>query len=278
MEKPIYLNDFLHMSEEEIDNTKAKFNQPNDNDNNPLEEYKKNPDIVDTQWLFWRKTQRYFNVGQNALCLLRLTYDTWLLTTVKKVTRELGVNNGVNYEGEILKQHEQYFGRVIIKYHKYHQGQGRNLRNIIDLLEVVQVLPSTYDGDNFPGYDKIKLSFNQLETIIQRNKLDWVAALENQKAVYLLTDTTNGKLYVGSATAQEGMLLSRWKAYVNNGHGGNKELIDIVNSKGFEYIKRNFQYTVLENYNQRVDDDFIRSRETYWKLVLCSKAFGYNSN
>jgi hypothetical protein len=63
-----------------------------------------------------------------------------------------------------------------------------------------------------------------LATIIHRKKAGWLAALENQKPVYLITDKKTGKLYVGSATAQYGMLLQRWSSYVENGHGGNVEL------------------------------------------------------
>ena len=65
------------------------------------------------------------------------------------------------------------------------------------------------------------MSFSQLETIIRNKRSGWLDALRNQKAVYLITDTSNGKMYVGSATAQYGMLLQRWTNYIDNGHGGN---------------------------------------------------------
>ena len=44
-----------------------------------------------------------------------------------------------------------------------------------------------------------------------------------QKGVYLITDTSNGKMYVGSAYG-ENMILGRWKSYVKTGHGGNEGL------------------------------------------------------
>lgn len=85
-------------------------------------------------------------------------------------------------------------------------------------------------------------------------------------------------MYVGSATSDYGMLLQRWKSYVANGHGGNKELVDIVNGKGYEYIKANFQYSILENYNAKVDDHIILERESWWKETLQTRKYGYNSN
>ena len=276
MEK-LYLNDLLHFSEEEYGNVKIKFNQSNGYDD-PMDLYQYNPDIVNHTWLFWRNKQRYFQVGQIAICLLKLSYDTWLLTTIKRVTKELDVYDGVNYEGEELKQYKSYFGRVIIKYRKTFQSQGRYYGSICDDLEVQQILPAIFDGNDFPGYDKVRLSYGQLEAVLNRGKRDWIAALENQKAVYLITDKENGKMYVGSATSDYGMLLQRWRSYISNGHGGNKELIELVEKKGINYIKNNFYYSILENYNAKVDDHIILERESWWKETLQTRIFGYNSN
>ncbi|TDM13574.1 GIY-YIG nuclease family protein [Macrococcus bovicus] len=273
----ILLNDLLGFSEEEMKNVKIKFNQSNGIEN-PIDLFKENPDLLNNQWLFWRTKTRYFSVGQIAVCLVRLSYDTWLLSTVKRVVKELGVLNGVNYVGEELEQYSQYYGRVIIKFRKSFQSQGRFYEGLHNELVVQQILPTTFDGDDFPGYDKVKLSYQQLASIIQRGKRDWIAALENQKAVYLITDTYNGKLYVGSATSNSQMLLTRWSNYVHNGHGGNKELIKLVNEKGFDYVKQYFQYTILENYNGKIDDKLVLQRESYWKEALGSRQFGYNSN
>ena len=276
MEK-LYLNDLLHFSKEEYESIKIKFNQSNGYDD-PMDLYQYNPDIVNHTWLFWRNKQRYFQVGQIAICLLKLSYDTWLLTTIKRVTKELDVYDGVNYEGEELKQYKSYFGRVIIKYRKTFQSQGRYYGSICDDLEVQQILPTIFDGNDFPGYDKVRLSYGQLEAVLNRGKRDWIAALENQKAVYLITDKENGKMYVGSATSDYGMLLQRWRSYISNGHGGNKELIELVEKKGINYIKNNIYYSILENYNAKVDDHIILERESWWKETLQTRIFGYNSN
>ena len=273
----IMLNDLLKFTPEEIREVKIKFNQW-DGNNDPMDLYQNNPDIVNNQWLFWRSSQRYFYVGQIAICLLKLSYDSWLLTTIKRVTKELGVNDGINYEGEEIEKYKPYFGRVIIKYRKTTQAQGRYYKNLCDELEVQQILPVVFDGEDFPGYDNVRVSYQQLEVILNRGKRDWISALENQKAVYLITDICNGKLYVGSATSNKGMLLQRWSNYISNGHGGNKELLEIVKQNGIDYIKQNFQYSILENYNAKVDDGVILRRESWWKETLDTRKFGYNSN
>ena len=54
---------------------------------------------------------------------------------------------GINYEGEEIKEYEQFFGRVIVKYHKAHQTQLRIYNTIKNKLIVAQILPTLYDGE-----------------------------------------------------------------------------------------------------------------------------------
>lgn len=74
------------------------------------------------------------------------------------------------------------------------------------------------------------------------------------------------------------MLLQRWQNYVANGHGGDKELIELVKEKGFDYVKQYFQYSILENYNAKIDDHAVLKRESWWKDALQSRRLGYSDN
>ena len=278
MEK-ILLNDILQISKDDIPNTRIKFNIYNGY-TDPLELYKENPDQVNTTWFLWHDSRRYFHSGQTAICFLRLSPDTWLLTTIKHIIKELdvGTDGGVGYEAEEVDTYKKYFGRIIIKYHNTNKSMGRTFESVMQELEVLEVLNDKFTGDEFPGYENVRLTYSQLKNIIDRQTPGWTPALENQKAVYLITDTKTGRLYVGSATAQYGMLLQRWSEYVSNGHGGNVGLKEIVATNGFDYVKENFQYSILENYNARMDDAYILKRETWWKDTLKTREFGLNKN
>lgn len=105
-----------------------------------------------------------------------------------------------------------------------------------------------------------------------------MSALSNQKAVYLITDAKTGQMYVGMATSGTGMLLDRWRAYVEKGYGGNIELKKLIEEKGFDYVKKNFVYSILESYNATIDDRMIGNRETWWKEMLLIRRFGYSKN
>lgn len=273
----IMLNDLLRFDTTEVPNVRVKFNIYNGYDD-PLDLYKTNPDEVNVTWFLWHDDRRYFNVGQTAICLLKLRGDQWLLTTIKKITRLLDVTDGVGYDADEVKEYEQYFGRLVVEYHNPCRTMGRKYENVMDELEVVQILNEQYTGNEFPGYENVRLSYPLLKNIVDRQLPGWVDALRNQKAVYLITDTKTGKMYVGSATSQTGMLLQRWSSYAADGHGGNVELRELVKQQGFDYVKENFQYSILENYNARMDDGYILKRESWWKETLCTRTHGYNKN
>lgn len=274
--KRIYLNDLLGLSETDIHRTKVRLNT-NNGAHDPINIFKRNPKEL-LGWNYWNN--KNYHVGEYAIGLVNKGNNNWLMFTIDEITGVLDIpkNTGVGYTFKPLEKYEKYFGRVIIKYHNKSQQMMRKASSIMDELEVVEILPSIYTGIEFPGYDKISLSYTELDLIINSRNPSYRNALENQKAVYVITDTNTGKLYVGSATSTNHMLLSRWKSYHANGHGGNVELKNLVEVLGFEYVKQHFQYSVIENYNQKVADDFILDRERYWKKVLSTMKHGYNAN
>ena len=77
----IKLNDLLHLTDEQASKAKVKFNRDNGYDN-PIDIYESNPDLINKQWLYWRNKNRYFDVGQIAICLVKIRSEYWLLTTI----------------------------------------------------------------------------------------------------------------------------------------------------------------------------------------------------
>lgn len=67
-----------------------------------------------------------------------------------------------------------------------------------------------------------------------------VYSVTKRKRVYVITDKSNGKHYVGSAYG-EYAFWSRWAQYAENGHGGNIELKKIIKERGIKYAQ-NFQF------------------------------------
>ena len=165
---------------------------------------------------------------------------------------------------------EDLIGKVIVYFKRSFRASYLLLEKYIDDLLVVEIKRDAYVLP-FPGFDKVNISWKSLSNAI--NTESWRTALKNLKGVYLITDTSNGKMYVGSATGEK-MILGRWESYIYCGHGGNKELKEL----SFSHIKENFVYTILDVYKSNTNDEIIIEREQWWKNVLLTRTFGYNRN
>ena len=268
----ILLNELLKL--EDLDNVKIRFNLMFRDNWNPIEIFKNDDLEVLLEGQYWNyKRKKSFKEGQITVGFIRINSNEnlWLLFHIGKVTKDLGVLDGVGYEYEVLSEYQKYFGRLIIKYRNKAQTMIRLAKSVVDDCEIAQILPDTFDNDIFPGYDKINVSWQELSRVIERES--WKTALQNQKGVYLITDISCGKMYVGSAYG-ENMIQGRWQSYIKTGHGGNIELKTL----SFEYIKQNFRYSVLDIFKSTVDDQLIIAKESWWKSVLLTREFGYNKN
>ena len=78
-----------------------------------------------------------------------------------------------------------------------------------------------------PPTPAVSLSYAQLKAIGENDKAKLEEYAVRQQGVYVITNTDNGKLYVGIATGRNG-IYQRWKKYIDNGHGGNTELSKLV--------------------------------------------------
>lgn len=201
--------------------------------------------------------------------------NTWLFGGVwRVVSRNMRKNHP--YEIELVSSYKPLIGRLKIM-NEYQDSVTRvRMENYLDGLIVKEILPEPYFYE-FPGYDKLDISFKQLQLIRKRGNTEWREKL-SVKGIYLITNTRNSKKYVGKADGARG-IWQRWKQYARNGHGGNEDLIDLVETKGFDYVEKYYKFTLLQPIFKE-EEETINERETYWKEVLLSRneRFGYNRN
>jgi hypothetical protein len=273
--RKIKLNDILRLPI--LDKVKIRLNLSN-NSWNALKLYHDNPNQLLIGNFHNSEKRKWFKENDIVIGLAQIENDDWLLIDISRITRSYnklfdGVSpSNINtfYEHEKLENFEKYFGRLIVQFHKY-QAFVTLKGNKIDDFVVKEILPNSLDNDLFPGYDKVNISWSELNRVIEKDT--WKTVLQNQKGVYLLTDISNGKTYVGSAYGQN-MILGRWTSYVKTRHGGNKGLKALTS----DHIKENFRYSILDIYKSTTDDQIIIEREGWWKEVLQSRKFGYNEN
>lgn len=270
----IKLNDILRISNEQLKNTKIRFNLMFGGNWNPIEIFKNRDTKTLLEGQYWNYSRnQVYQENDITIGFIRIKEDKWLLFHIGKVTKRLNILEGVGYEYQELKEYEKYIGRLIIQYKNTAQTMIRKAVSMIDDCKIFQILPNVFDDDIFPGYENVNVSWKDLSRVL--TKSDWQTALENQKGVYLITDISKNKRYVGAAYGKE-MILGRWKNYIGTGHGGNVALKDL----NPDYIKEYFRYSILDIFKSTTNDDVILKREKWWKEVLLTQneEFGYNKN
>ena len=275
------LNDLFHLTEDEMRKYKihlAAYNgyeQPLDVFARDREEWK--------DWNEWRGGKDDFN--REYIIGLIPDYhkiDKYVFGGVFKVIKRYDdwQETEVGYKVELTNQFKSLIGRLVVGFSRYQGLRGRAflLENFMDSMSIAEILENPYEGEEFPGYDNVRIDFSSLELLVQNQKTDWRVALENVKGIYLIVDKFNGKKYVGSAYGDSG-IWSRWCTYINTGHGYNDELVMLIEKNGIDYARKYFQFAILELRSMKTDDDTIINRESFWKEVLLTRGiFGYNKN
>ena len=122
----------------------------------------------------------------------------------------------------------------------------------------------------FPGFDRLVLSHVQLQAVMREHRYaSWRTALSSVFGIYLITDTRDGRHYVGKADGEES-IRQRWHAYATNGHGGNVELKDLDPS--------HFRFSLLRVFDPATPTRDINAAESHFKEGLDSIRHGLNRN
>jgi GIY-YIG catalytic domain len=226
-------------------------------------------------WQCWQ-TKRNFE-RKFIFSLIDCGKDEWLFAGIYEViSHEFNESTKVyKYKTKLLNLYESLIGRLVIKYPKTFRNAYPNMETCWDDFYISEILKVRSSFETFSGYENVKLDFGVLKAIIDVNETSWKTALLNMKGVYLITNKSNGKLYVGSAYGENG-IWSRWTSYVGSKHGGNAGLIQLLSDEVNAY--EHFQFSILEIMKFTTSDNLIINREGFWKDVLASRQFGYNKN
>ena len=245
----------------------------------PLDDYLADPNKLE----FW-KARNTYSTGKNhfnrpyIFSLIRDYHeeDIWLFGGVWEVVGIDKRSKTNPYRIVPVSRFSPFIGRLRIEYRYNGSATRAKLEKHFDGMVVKEILEEPY-FEKFPGYSNIDYPFKTIQNIIKKKDNNWKTAL-SIKGIYLITDTKNGKRYVGKADGRNG-IWQRWSAYIQNGHGGDVELIDLVATKGMKYVEDYFWFTVLETITGEEENE-INKREDYWKEVLMTRdeRFGYNRN
>lgn len=270
----------LSLPEDIANDCKIHFAK-NDGFNDPLELFLNDSDAI-KGWNEWRGNKDDFNKSYIFTVIQFPNQpDRWLFVGIYKVINRYNDYQETEhgYDVERTDLCSNFIGRLVISYRFDHiHGRSSVFNNCIDSLSIAEILPNKYDGVKFPGFDSINITFSQLQTIVNAKNREWHTALQSIFGIYLIVDQLTGKQYVGSAYGNEG-LWKRWSEYVySNGSGGNAGLDELLDGKPDTYAKDNYKFSLLEFFSTKVSEDYVISRENFWKEVLMTKTYGLNKN
>jgi hypothetical protein len=224
----------------------------------------------------WQEHQNRRNFGcKHILSLIDLGASQWLFVGVYDVHSFAAHPQQPTtflYSTSLLPGQDELIGRVIVSHQRTRQSYIW-LKPEVTLL-LVEVRREKMTIGEFPGYNAVTISHCVLRIITQQQIASWHSALASVKGVYLITDTSTGKHYVGKASGDVG-IWQRWWAYADNGHGGNVELKALLADNGTDHMKH-FQYEILEIADTHASEGDILARESYWMKALQSRKFGLN--
>lgn len=122
----------------------------------------------------------------------------------------------------------------------------------------------------FPGFDALTLDYPQLQAVMREHRYaSWRAALSSVVGIYLITDTRDGRHYVGKADGDESVR-QRWAVYATNGHGGNV---------GFRTTDpSSFRFSLLRVFDPATPTRVVDTAESHFKHALDSRRHGLNRN
>lgn len=278
------LNSILNLSDDDLKNSKIELNISRGKYGEKYidvwlaldEDAKKSGKNNISYWPWYGKSHNFYE-GQLVFSFIKKSYNEWLFISAGKI---LSIPADDRAEVEILEKYKPLFGRLIINYYKGNT-LGRytfKLSHLNGEESVREILPCLYSGESFNGYDNVNLPYKKLKDIFDGKIMPtYTEALKKITGVYCLTDTNNGKLYIGSATGTEGVA-QRWGNYLSSKHGGNVKLRKLHDEKGDEYFEKYFTYTLIEYFGLSYDPEKVKEREQYWKNCFDTIKNGYNDN
>ncbi len=228
----------------------------------------------------WQSLQRRRNFGLDfVVALVAMSEpDLWLFAGVHEVLEVEDGDEDAPFRYRMIRRPpcEELDGRLIVQFSRPGRQSYLLGKKWAPQLVVHAIRPRKLEIAEFPGYPSVRLTKRQLDLIVNRAIASWKSALASVGGVYLISDAETGRLYVGSATGEDG-IWGRWCAYSETGHGGNGDLRALLRDKGAAYAQH-FRFGILEIADTHAGVDDVLRRESHWKELLQTREHGYNAN
>ncbi len=253
-------------------NIKIHLASTNEVKENPLDFF------VSGKFEEWQSLQTKKNFERKqVLSLISLPErNKWLFAGIYTVSGVKKNNDIFKYDLVEDESFSALKGRLVIHFERPGRQSYLNCERWSESLFLHEILEKKLSVSEFPGFNRVSISKNELDMIVENDMKTWKTALSQVSGVYLISDRKTEKLYVGKASGKEN-IWGRWCAYSKSGHAGNKELKTLIEKEGVDRSS-DFTFSILEVANINSDENEIFQRECFWKNILFSRTKGLNKN
>lgn len=195
--------------------------------------------------------------------------------------------NNYYYDMEKVEGFEELEERMIINWQEriFHMWLAPKNKIKEDRIrkhfDIIEIIPKGAIR-RFPGFLDFSLPYNELKKLYDNPDVNstWCKMLSSVAGIYVILDRKTGKLYVGktneSGELGKGGIWGRWKSYADNGHGGNKRLIELLEEDSTR--TKDFLFSILRTLPKTITNDEIIKIENIYKDKLGTRKHGYNAN
>ena len=165
---------------------------------------------------------------------------------------------------KITELYASWKGKLIVGWPPPERSWWRRAHK--NTMPIMAVLEESALDAAMPEWDELSLNWQELAVLTTR----WKFILSQWRGIYYISDSSDGKGYVGSACGDSN-LLGRWLNYAASGDGGNSLLR--------HRDPRNFRFSILQRVSPDENSLNVIQLEGKWKERLHTRRpFGLNDN
>ena len=194
----MHIRALLGLSDELINKSKTHFAMGEKDRFAPLYTFYKN------EFKEWQEIRR--NNCFNKEYILSLIYfgrNEWLFAGIYRKINVEKIDESFKYFTVLQDIASDLVGRLVIRFKKPYRQSYPHLITSIHEFELLEILRERYTVAPTEEFDNTKIKFDLLKSVINCNYKSWETALSIVKGVYMISNLSNGKQFIGSAYNKE---------------------------------------------------------------------------
>jgi hypothetical protein len=194
----MHIRELLGLSDEIISKSKIHFAMGGKDRFEPLYSFYNN------EFKEWQEIRG--NNCFNKEYIFALIYNgrnEWLFAGIYRKINVEKIDESYKYNTGLLDISSDLIGRLVIRFKKPYRQSYPHLITSFDEFELLEILRERYTVAPSAKFDNTKIKFDLLKSVVNRNDKSLETTLSIVRGVYMISNLSNGKQFIGSAYNKE---------------------------------------------------------------------------